>query len=247
MHQWNAGEYQAKAGFVADLGMPVLRLLQPEAGEHILDLGCGDGSLTDMLRQQNCIVVGVDSSEDMVSCARARGLDARRMDGQNLRFTRQFDAVFSNAALHWMQQTDAVIHGVAKSLKPGGRFVGEFGGHGNIAAIVTAFKSVLPDYGCPNVTDVLPWYFPSVEEYRQKLIQGGFRIRSMELIPRPTRLDVSLGDWLDVFATGILVGFPGREDSIKNDVLALLDGVLCDSSGTWTVDYVRLRFAACLE
>ena len=108
--------------------MPVVEWLNPQAGERILDLGCGDGALTLKLKALGCEVVGVDSSPELVHVAQALGLDARLMDGQNLQFKAEFDAVLTNAALHWMKQPDAVIQGVGQALKPGGRFVGEFGG-----------------------------------------------------------------------------------------------------------------------
>src|SRR6266705_5788747 len=123
---WDANRYSENARFVSDLGMPVVELLAPRAGERILDLGCGDGSLTTKLVELGCQVVGVDASPAMVAAAQALGLDARVMDGQSLPFAQEFDAVFSNAALHWMPQVDTVIAGVWRSLKPGGRFVGEW-------------------------------------------------------------------------------------------------------------------------
>src|SRR5688500_15143750 len=135
---WSAEGYARNARFVADLGQPVLELLAPQPGERILDLGCGDGALTTKLVAAGATVVGGDASAELVAAAQALGLDARIADGQALAFEAEFDAVFSNAALHWMKQPDAVIAGVRRALKPGGRFVGEFGGHGNVAAIVTA-------------------------------------------------------------------------------------------------------------
>lgn len=246
MNRWDAREYEAKAGYVAELGRPALELLNPQAGEDILDLGCGDGRLTATLRERGCRVVGVDASAEMVAAARKRGLDAREMDAQALSLDERFDAVFSNAALHWMPDADAVIRGVAGVLKPGGRFVGEFGGHGNVAAITVALKAALQRHGGAEAA-LPPWYFPSPAEYERRLAAGGFRVDSIALIPRPTRLDGSLMEWLDVFAAGLLSAFPGKEAAIKRDTLALLESVLRDADGIWTADYVRLRFAAFLE
>ncbi len=136
---WEAQRYARNARFVADLGQPVVELLAPLPGERILDLGCGDGPLTRKLVELGCSVVGVDAGPDMIRAAREMGLDAHVVDGHELAFAREFDAVFSNAALHWMKRDpQAVIAGVARALRPGGRFVGEMGGHGNVAAIVTA-------------------------------------------------------------------------------------------------------------
>jgi trans-aconitate methyltransferase len=143
-HQtWSPEQYAQQARFVSDLGMPVVELLAPRAGERILDLGCGDGSLTKKLVEMGCQVVGVDASHAMVAAAQALGLDARVMDGQSLPFAQEFDAVFSNAALHWMPRADVVIAGVWQSLKPGGRFVGECGGSGNTATVVHALAHAL--------------------------------------------------------------------------------------------------------
>jgi trans-aconitate methyltransferase len=244
---WSATTYAQNARFVADLGVPVLDLLQPKKGEQILDLGCGDGALTEKLADMGANVIGVDGSADMVAAARARGLDARVMDGQNLSFDREFDAVFSNAALHWMPDAAAVAAGVAKALKPGGRFVGEMGGHGNVAAIVTAFRAALharghnPDHG-------FGWFFPTAEAYAALLAAHGFTVRQATLIPRPTYLPTGLKGWLATFAGPFLAGLPQRE---QQDMLAevewLLSRPLRTAAGDWIADYVRLRFSASLD
>ena len=136
--RWNPERYAASARFVADLGEPLLALLAPKAGERILDLGCGDGVLTEKIAASGATVVGVDASEAMVIAARKRGLDARVMDGQALTFDREFDAMLSNAAMHWMPKAEAVVKGVRRALKPHGRMVAEFGGKGNVDAVVGA-------------------------------------------------------------------------------------------------------------
>src|SRR5579862_4266048 len=133
--RWDPGRYQETAGFVAVLGEPLLELLAAKPGERILDLGCGDGALTEKIAAV-ASVVAVDASADQIKAARARGLDAHVMDGTKLAFENEFDAVFSNAALHWMRDPDAVIAGVWRALKPGGRFVAECGGAGNVETIV---------------------------------------------------------------------------------------------------------------
>src|ERR1700754_3940218 len=138
---WGAEKYDRNARFVSDLGSEVLNWLAPKPGERILDLGCGDGALTEKLVQAGASVLGADNSETLLGAARARGLDVRFIDGEKLAFEAEFDAVFSNAALHWMTRAEDVVKGVARALKQGGRFVAEFGGHGNIAAIVTALRA----------------------------------------------------------------------------------------------------------
>jgi trans-aconitate methyltransferase len=144
---WNPQDYAANAGFVPALGTAALELLAPRAHEAILDLGCGDGVLTKRIAEAGADVLGVDSSEGMLAAARALGLTVERADGQALAFEGRFDAVFSNAALHWMPNQRAVADGVFRALKPGGRYVGECGGFGNIAAIRTALRAVLGAHG----------------------------------------------------------------------------------------------------
>lgn len=241
---WRAERYAANARFVADLGAPVLELLNPQAGERILDLGCGDGALTQKIAAVGAEVVGVDMAEDLLDAARELGLDVRRMDGQALAFAAEFDAVFSNAALHWMLDPDAVVAGVHRALKPGGRFVAEFGGQGNVAAITVALMAVLDARGHDGAKRC-PWYFPSPREYAGRLERHGFKVDSIELIPRPTPLPTDMRGWLDTFGDSFLTLLPEAErDAALNDVLSLLAPVLRDEAGGWTADYVRLRVKA---
>ncbi len=241
---WQADRYATNARFVADLGMPVVELLAPRTGERILDLGCGDGALTAKLAATGIEVVGVDASGEMIEAARSRGLDARVMPGEDLTFAAEFDAVFSNAALHWMLDPDAVIAGVCRALEPGGRFVGEFGGHGNVAAIVVALVAVLVRRGHDGAA-AIPWYFPTPAAYRAKLERHGFAVDRIELIPRPTPLPTDMAGWLDTFAENFFRWIePSEWPVARAEVLALLRPCLCDDDGRWTADYVRLRFAA---
>ena len=247
VQSWSAEGYARNARFVADLGQPVLDLLAPRAGERILDLGCGDGALTAKLVAAGATVVGADASAELVAAARALGLDARIADGQALAFDAEFDAVFTNAALHWMRDADAVIAGVRRALKPGGRFVGEFGGHGNVAAIVTALIAVLNARGIDGAARV-PWFFPTPAEYAAKLEAQGFTVETIGLVPRPTPLPTGMRGWLDTFASPFLEGLDGpARIAVLDEVAALLATNLRDQSGRWTADYVRLRFAATLE
>ena len=202
-HSWDAGRYATNARFVAELAAPVVELLAPRPGERILDLGCGDGALSEQLAALGSEVVGVDSGPAMVEAARARGLDARLMDGQALSFEAEFDAVFSNAALHWMRAPDAVIAGVRRALRPGGRFVGEFGGHGNVAAITVALVAVLAARGADG-SGAIPWYFPTADAYAGKLKCHGLLVERIELIPRPTRLPTDMAGWLETLRGAVL-------------------------------------------
>ncbi|WP_207461925.1 class I SAM-dependent methyltransferase [Azospirillum sp. SYSU D00513] len=242
--RWEAAGYRHHAGFVPELGMPVLELLAPKPGERILDLGCGDGTLTERLAASGAAVTGADSSPDLLAAARARGLDVRLMDGHALSFDAEFDAVFSNAALHWMKDPDTVIAGVARALKPGGRFVGEFGGAGNVGRIVAALKDALARRGLDGAA-ANPWYFPTAEEYRGRLEAAGFTVATIHLIPRPTPLPTDMAGWLGTFAQSFLN--PVREAERAALLAELLDRLapeLRDAGGRWTDDYVRLRFAA---
>jgi SAM-dependent methyltransferase len=241
---WIAERYARNAGFVSELGMPAVELLAPRPGERILDLGCGDGALSEHLAAMGVDVVGVDGSADQIAAARDRGLDARLMDGHDLDFEAEFDAVFSNAALHWMLEPDRVIAGVGRALKPGGRFVGEMGGHGNVARIADALVAALDRRGL-NGRAAVPWYFPTPEEYRACLEAHGFDVAHIELFPRPTPIPGALDDWLETLANSFFHRVPEAErPALMAEVVEALRPALADAAGAWTVDYVRLRFAA---
>ena len=241
---WSAQRYADNAHFVPALGMAALELLMPAAGEHILDLGCGDGVLTEKIAAAGAIVVAVDAAPDMVAASRARGLDARVMRGQQLAFDGEFDAVFSNAALHWMRPPEAVLAGVRRALKPGGRFVGEMGGHNNTAAIMVAIRAVLARRGL-DAQRLSPWWFPSAAAYRAKLEAAGFAVDEIAIIPRPTPLSAGLEAWLDTFAEDFFGALPPPERvPARAETIDLLRPVLMDETGAWIADYVRLRFRA---
>jgi trans-aconitate methyltransferase len=180
----------------------------------------------------------------MVAAARERGLNVYEGSARTAVYQSEFDAVFSNAALHWMPDAEAVISAVHRSLKPGGRFVAEMGGMGNIAAIRTALQAVLAQFGI-DAEEIAASFYPSPAHYRHLLEAGGFTVRSMELIPRPTPLPHGMAVWLNTFRNGVLDLLPkaDRERAVAETV-ALLEPILCDQDGNWTADYVRLRFFA---
>lgn len=242
--KWDPKKYETNARFVSDLGAPVVALLAPQAGEDILDLGCGDGALTVKLVEAGATVKGVDGSSEMVAAAQVLGIDAEVMDGQALTFNAEFDAVFSSAALHWMADIDAVIAGVYRALKPKGRFVAEFGGFGNIAAIRTAVRAaheIVTGKPMPDDKKV----FPSPNFYAGRLVAAGFIVKSIEIIDRPTPLPTGVRGWYQTFG--------GRyfQDLTADETVAVIDKAemlvapeFQDENGNWFADYKRLRFEA---
>ena len=242
---WCAEQYAHHAAFVSALGAPLIDRLDPRPGERVLDLGCGDGTLTLQIAARGATVVGVDASADMVAAARAKGVDARHVNAEALAFDGEFEAVFSNAVLHWIRNAGAVARGVARALTRGGRFVGEFGGHTNVAAITVALRAVLPKYGLDAPSD---WYYPTPDAYTQVLESAGFHVDDIALVPRPTPLPTGMAGWLETFRGTILDAIPdGRRQQAKDEIIDLLKPALCDDLGRWTADYVRLRFTARLD
>ena len=241
---WNPESYNRNARFVSELGLPVVELLQPRANERILDLGCGDGELTKKLKQFGCTVLGVDASPEMIAAARSNGVDAQCIDGHELSFDCEFDAVFSNAALHWMRQPDLVIAGVWRALKRPGRFVGELGGIGNVSRLHEAMCQMLTEQGiAPESVD--PWYFPSPSEYQQKLESARFEVNQIELIDRLTPLPTGLGGWIESVAHPFLKMIkPSAQQDFVKEIENRVRPYLQDDNGVWSADYVRLRFLA---
>jgi len=241
---WDPARYVANARFVAELGAPVVELLAPMPGERILDLGCGDGFLTKKLADLGCAVVGVDASAAQVEGARKLGLDARVADAQRLGFDGEFDAVFSNATLHWMKDPDAAIDGVWRALKPVGRFVGECGGEGCVAIVRGGLERALSRRGI-RIEDHNPWYFASASEYSARLRERGFAVESCEVFPRPTPLPKDLRAWLETFAEDFMKPIaPAERGAFLDEVQEDLRPVLQGPDGKWTADYTRLRFKA---
>lgn len=241
---WNPDSYAKNARFVADLGEPLLELLGAKSGETILDLGCGDGALTEKLVAFGCKVFGVDSSLPQLRAARQSNLQVAVMDGQRLSIKNKFDAVFTNAALHWMKDPDKVIEGVVHALKPGGRFVGEFGGKGNVETIRRALHGALRRRTI-DPWKVDPWYYAAPEEYTELLNRYGFTVEYIELIPRPTQLPGDILGWLETFAQPFSKTVNESEREVfLNEVRTQLEPTLRQADGKWYADYVRLRFKA---
>ena len=243
---WDPLAYERNGAFVHGLASGVLEWLDPQPGEYILDLGCGDGQLTRRIVQSGAHVLGADASADMIAAARGRGIEAEHTRAEELPFRdATFDAVFSNAVLHWVRDQDAMLKQVRRVLKPGGRFVAEMGGHGNVAAIHVALTAVLDRHGFGDRERGVN-YYPSADSYAERLKRHGFEIEQMALIPRPTSLPESgMEGWLQTFRRGVLETLPvDLRETVVRETIALLAPALRDEAGNWTADYVRLRFVA---
>ncbi|MFT6270016.1 MAG: trans-aconitate methyltransferase [Alphaproteobacteria bacterium] len=239
--KWDPIQYNKVADFVAKLGEPLLELLAPKPTDVILDLGCGDGNLTQKIKPLCKEVMGVDASAEMVSSAVQKGLDAYVKDAQELDFHESFDSVFSNAALHWMTTPEKVVKGVFQALKPKGIFVAEFGGYGNAGKVVDALSKRLTQ---EDIEHENPWYFPTAETYAALLIKQGFAVEYIELFDRFTPLPEHLSDWIEAFGQVFFKhASEAQKRHIINDVTAALKPTLF-VNGQWHVDYVRLRLKA---
>ncbi|HIK16661.1 MAG TPA: methyltransferase domain-containing protein [Leptolyngbyaceae cyanobacterium M33_DOE_097] len=249
-HQhWNTTLYDRQHQFVWQYGESLIEWLAPQPGEHILDLGCGTGHLTAKLAEKNVIVSGIDADPAMIAVAQQTypNISFAIADARQFELPAPVDAIFSNAALHWIPEADAVIASVYRALKPGGRFVAEFGGKGNIHAMMTVLFRTLKQLGYPDCDRWNPWYFPSVAEYATCLEQAGFEVTQASLFDRPTPLqdgDAGLRNWFRMFANGILSNIPADQQAQAIEMTeAQLKPVLYKDSG-WTADYRRLRVTA---
>ena len=241
---WSAPSYAENARFVADLSDDVLSWAAIAPGMRLLDLGCGDGALTQKLVSAGADVMAVDASASMVEAAKALGLNAHIMSGEALSFAGEFELVFSNAALHWMTDSRAVIEGVHKALVPKGRFVAEFGGHLNVAAIATALRAAAVQFGGDQAL-ASPWFFPTPEAYAGQLSKTGFKVQRIGLFPRPTPLPTGIEGWLATFREPFFAQFDVETRTrVMAFVIDVLRPSLCDQQGQWTADYVRLRVEA---
>lgn len=251
LNTWDANLYDNKLGYVSNLGKEVIELLNPQKGEKILDLGCGTGDLTYEISKLGANVMGIDLSSTMIEEAKKKYPNIKFAidNGETMRTNETFDAVFSNAALHWMKQASKVVESVALALRPGGRFVAEFGGKGNVETIIKGITDVLNEYGI-NLKDRNPWYFPSIGEYCSLLEKYGFRVFYANHFDRPTPLEDKengLNHWLDSFADDFFPEFNQDQrlkfyEKIKEKTRPSLY-----KEGIWVADYKRIRIVAVKE
>jgi trans-aconitate methyltransferase len=241
---WTAAGYERNGRFVADSAGEVFGMLDAKPGERVLDLGCGDGGLSHRIQDLGATVLGVDTSPELLASARSRGLDVQLCSGEQLNFRQEFDAVFSNAALHWMLDQGAMLKGVHSALKPGGRFVAEMGGHGNIATIRAALSVALEPFGI-DAEAVGANVFFTAAEYSELLRQHDFQVEVLSLVARQTPLPTGIDGWLRTFRRSLLDELSvDDQEAVILRVSKLLKPILCDRSGQWFADYVRLRFRA---
>ncbi|MEH1846094.1 MAG: methyltransferase domain-containing protein [Nostoc sp.] len=248
-NNWNTALYEDKHAFVWKYGEDLLKLLNPQPGESILDLGCGTGQLTEKIAQAGAQVMGVDYASAMIEKARQNYPHIRFdvADARNFQVDKPLDAVFSNAVLHWVKQADSAIASIHQALKPGGRFVAEFGGKGNIEAIATALYSALKSIGIPQAQALNPWYYPSIGEYASLLEQQGFDVIHAMLFARPTPLaegEAGMANWIQMFASSFLTGLSSEQ---QIQVIRVVEEYLKPTlyqQGTWIADYRRIRIVA---
>lgn len=234
--KWDASDYAKVGSFVAELGAAALDLLDPEPGERILDIGCGEGTLTKKIMARGATVLGVDASPEMISAARANGVDALLLAAEYMQFFAEFDAAFSNATLHWILHKEQAARAIFRALKPGARFAGEMGGEGNIARLQQTVDEEMILRGYIPPVDAHNWY-PAPEDFAAVYEAAGFSEIDARLIQRPTSLRHGVAAWVTTFRKGWLerAGVPEQE---RADLAASV----ADRFGSGPADYVRLRF-----
>jgi SAM-dependent methyltransferase len=246
--KWDAGLYDDKHSFVWKLAAGVLELLNAQPGERILDLGCGTGHLTAKIAAFGSQVVGVDRSPEMIRQAKEKypSLRFEVMDARDIQLDGQFDAVFSNATLHWIKEPECVIAGIKTTLRPGGRFVAEFGGKGNTGELLKAIGDAWQKLDLAGPVPH-PWYYPTIADYTGVLEHHGFEVTHATLFDRPTPLDDGvrgLRNWLEMFGSAFVEGLP---DATRARLLSEIERELRPKlfhGDHWVMDYRRLRVAA---
>lgn len=234
--KWNAGDYARVGGFVAELGGPALELLEPKPRERILDIGCGEGTLTRKMIERGATVLGIDNSPEMIAAARAKGVDAVLLAAEDMQFFAEFDAAFSNATLHWVLEKEQAARAIFRALKPGGRFAGEMGGEGNLRTLRDALDEELVIRGYVPPVEASNWY-ASPEEFARVYEAAGFDQIDARLIERPTTIEHGVAEWVTTFRRGWL-----DRAAVPEHERAEISTKVADRAGSNVADYVRLRF-----
>jgi SAM-dependent methyltransferase len=234
--KWDAGDYARVGSFVAELGGAALDLLDPQPRERILDVGCGEGTLTRKIIERGATVLGIDNSPEMIAAARDRGVDALLLAAEDMQFFAEFDAAFSNASLHWVLEKEQAARAIFRALKPGGRFAGEMGGEGNLRKLRDALDEELVIRGYVPPVEASNWY-ASPEEFAHVYEAAGFDQIDARLVERPTAIEHGVAEWVTTFRRGWLdrADVPDRE---RTEIGARV----ADRIGSNVADYVRLRF-----
>lgn len=245
---WDNNVYDDKHRFVSDYGADVLQWLAPQNGENILDVGCGTGDLASQIAELGASVKGIDASAEMISSAKQKFplLSFEQKDATALEFDSEFDAVFSNATFHWIENQQDLLEGVYRSLKTGGRLVGEFGGKDNIKSITEAISEAAKSIGVQHRVISNFWFFPSVSHYAVLLEAARFEVEQIWLFDRPTTLKGENGmyEWINQFAQHAFKNLTEEEaEQVKNLAVDLLKPTHF-KDGNWTADYRRLRIKA---
>ena len=247
MTTWDAALYDQKHSFVFQYGQGVLDLLEPQTAEYILDLGCGTGHLTKAIADSGARVLGIDGAASMIEQARQNypEIEFQVADARTFDVPDTFDAIFSNAVLHWIPEAEQVVQHVAANLKSGGRFVVEFGGKNNVKTVITALQQSLDEVAHKQVQ--AHWFYPSIGEYAPLLEKHGLTVRSAWLIDRPTRLEDGtrgLRTWVGMFRSGWVNDLPPET---QEQVFTSVENKLRDRlfhDGSWYMDYRRIRIIA---
>ncbi len=243
---WEKEKYEKNARFVSDYGEELIEWLNPQKNEYILDLGCGDGVLTKKISEYGCKVLGLDGSQKFIEAAGKLGIDAVQGDAQNMNFENEFDAIFSNAALHWMTDYDGVLKSVSKALKKSGRFVVEMGCKGNVETIENAIFEIAEKH---NLKAKKCWFFPTPEEEKELLERYGLKVKRMTSFSRPTLLPTGIKGWLQTFSAPAFVNIPKEmHEKLIDEIAEKVENELeKNENGQILADYVRLRFEAVKE
>jgi SAM-dependent methyltransferase len=234
--KWDAADYARVGAFVAELGGAALDLLDPQPSERILDVGCGEGTLTRKIVQRGATVLGIDNSPEMIAAARANGIDAVLMAAEDIPFASEFDAAFSNATLHWVLEKEQAARAIFRALKAGGRFAGEMGGEGNLAKLREALDEELIIRGYVPPVEASNWY-ASPNEFAAVYEAAGFGEIDARLIERPTTIEYGVAQWVTTFRKGWL-----DRAQVPDEERSEIGAAVADRVGSNVADYVRLRF-----